>query len=65
MKRDQGAKRLREVEVGEMPPKVVCLWVFIEWRRPGASSIEWELLGCLRLMVIMGALKTTSVINAM
>ena len=47
------------------PPKVVCLWVLIEWRRPGVSLMEWELLGWLRLMAIMGALKTISVINAM
>ena len=46
-------------------PKVVCLWVLIEWRRPGVSLMEWELLGWLRLMAIMGALKTISVINAM
>ena len=46
-------------------PKVVCLWVLIEWRRPGVSLMEWGLLGWLRLMVIMRALKTISVINAM
>ena len=40
------------------PPKVVCLWVFIEWRRPGVSLMECEMLGCLGLMAIMGALKT-------
>ena len=40
------------------PLKVVCLWVVIEWRRPGVSLMEWELLGCLGLMAIMRVLKT-------
>ena len=42
----------------ERSSKVVCLWVFIEWRRPRVSLTEWGLLGCMELMAIMGALKT-------
>ena len=42
----------------ERSPKVVCLWIFIEWRRPRVSLVEWGLLGCMELMAIMGALKT-------
>ena len=41
-----------------MSPKVACLWVFIVWRRPGVSLNAWELLGWVRLMAIIGALKT-------
>ena len=52
-------------EMTDRSPKVVCLWVFIVWRRPGVSLNAWGLLGWLRLMAIMGALKTISVINAM
>ena len=40
-------------------PKVVYLWIFIEWSRPRVSLMEWGLLGCMELIAIMGALKTT------
>ena len=55
---DQGSPRVARVRIERGPPKVVCLWVLIEWRKPGASLMEWELLGCLGLMAIVGALKT-------
>ena len=58
--RERDRERSREV-----PPKVACLWVLIEWRRLGVSLMEWELLGCLGLMAIMRALKTMCMINAL
>ena len=64
---DQGSPRVVEyvracMMLGELrrdPPKVVCLWVFIGWRRPRVSLMEWGMLGFRELMAIMRALKTT------
>ena len=41
---DQGSPRVAGVRIERErdrgPPKVVCLWVLIEWRRPGVSLME-------------------------
>ena len=60
MERIQGSPRVVSVSravCSGVPPKVVPLWVFIEWGKPRVLLMEWEFLGCKELMAIMGALK--------
>ena len=60
MERVQGSPRVASMSRAVYffgSPNVVSLWVFIGWKRPRVSLIEWGLLGCKELLAIMGALK--------